>query len=83
MAITNHTTIAIMPTPTTKRTEKKFYWFVAVWLVAVAGCVVLAVASGYEWYRVGRWTFSVGLMPIFTSYCVLVVAKRLQQQRED
>jgi hypothetical protein len=72
-----------MPTPMTKRTIGAFYRFAACWLVAAAGCAVVAVASGYNWPRVARAAFSVGLMPIVTGYSVMVVSKWMHQPPED
>ena len=61
-----------------------FYWFAAGWLLAVAGSAVIAVASGsYEWPRVARTAFSLGVMPIVTASGVTAVLKWMQRPREN
>ena len=62
---------------------KGFYWFAAVWLVAVAGCAVVALGSGYERTRVAKAVFSVGLTPIVTAYGAMSLAKWMQRPHED
>ena len=47
---------------------KAFYWFASTWLVAAAACAVIAIASGYDWHRVSRVAFSLGVMPIVTAF---------------
>jgi hypothetical protein len=58
-----------MPTPLNEAHVKAFQWFAAGWLLAVAGSSVVAVMSGaYEWTRVARTAFSLGVMPIITGF---------------
>ena len=68
-----------MLTPLNESHVKAFQWFAAGWLLAVVGSsVVVVVSGGYEWTRVARTAFSLGVMPIVSTAITVSIGRWLR-----
>ena len=73
-----------MPTPFNEAHVKAFKWFALGWLLAVAGSSVVVVVSGaYEWTRVLRTAFSMGVMPILSCYFFVIISTRSMREYQE